>query len=322
MVIARVTVRSNMEISMMVCIMMYMPMQQNPTKMLCRVVLIMLVAFACLLGVAAQTTNITCPSEYGWMTNSKWQNPCLVAAYLQSVCDSDPAISGVQTLPPGHHYILRAPNASNCTCNTVLYSMLSACTICQAQEYLPWSGWSENCTYKFVGNYPKPIPQGTAVPAWAYENVTLLDTFNITTAERIARENHTDSTALPTPTAVSSPNDASPTQISTTKRNKLTPILSGVFGALILILVAAATTFLWKRQRKIKRIIMSKPDGPSTQMHNVVRAESMYEHEKATPTRARFYNPEDPTTFPSQTSLNHHDARTFQPIRYAGHAEL
>ncbi|KAI6103600.1 hypothetical protein F5141DRAFT_216793 [Pisolithus sp. B1] len=61
------------------------------------------------------------------MDNSKNQNLCLVAAYLQGVCSDG--------------------------------------------RLVLWSSWSLNCSTVYVG-YPESIPDDTAIPQWAYEDVT------------------------------------------------------------------------------------------------------------------------------------------------------
>ena len=56
-----------------------------------------------------------------------------------------------------------------------------------------------------ITRYPRPIPSGTAVPAWAYHNVTDIDAWNASIAEDIANLQIPDSTALPAPTDSSAP---------------------------------------------------------------------------------------------------------------------
>ncbi|KAI0088018.1 hypothetical protein BDY19DRAFT_204883 [Irpex rosettiformis] len=275
---------------------------------------------AAITSVTAQLTNITCPINYNWMTNSRLQNPCLVAAYLQSVCDSDPATSDIQLLPPDHHYILRKTAASNCTCNTVFYCVMSACTACQARDSLPWSGWSENCTYTFVSQYPKPIPEGTAIPAWAYYNITPLDRLNLTIAENIAHENLTDSTAIPVPSSTSFPSlpSTSPFEDRTndTKTKNLGAIISGVIGGITLIAIISVTTVIWRR---LRRLTVSKQCNMTTQVGTELSTESDI-HDTLKDSEVKLYNPEDPSTFPRPDQIA--SSHIYQPNRYNGLAEL
>ncbi|KAF8424265.1 hypothetical protein L210DRAFT_946989, partial [Boletus edulis BED1] len=121
------------------------------------------------VGIVAQSSEATCLSTFGWMNNSKGQSPCLVAAYLISVCDVAPFV--VQSLPPTFHY--NGPYAtgqSPCGYSSVTYNAFSACAICQ------------NATET---NYPPGVPSGTAVPQWMFQDVTKTDVFNATLAQSV-----------------------------------------------------------------------------------------------------------------------------------------
>ncbi|KLO10747.1 hypothetical protein SCHPADRAFT_892133 [Schizopora paradoxa] len=91
-------------------------------------------------------------------------------------------------LPMGDQVVyLNPPNngagsSSNCTCNTVTYSIMSACSICQGQTYMTWDNWSLSCSIKTIGQFPDDLPPAASVPAWAYGEITTNDTFNIALA--------------------------------------------------------------------------------------------------------------------------------------------
>ncbi|KIM86564.1 hypothetical protein PILCRDRAFT_4486 [Piloderma croceum F 1598] len=114
------------------------------------------------------TTNAICQPSYSWMSNSLGQNPCLVTAYVEGVCNNGQW--NVPKLPLGEVYL--PPNAAQstnpCLCSTVSYSLLAACSICQGLDFLRWSYYSSNCTGPLLGKFVEPIPPQTAVPAWAY----------------------------------------------------------------------------------------------------------------------------------------------------------
>jgi len=142
------------------------------------------VLFFAPVGIVAQSSEATCLPAYGWMNNTKAQSPCLVAAYLISVCDVAPFV--VQPLPPTFHY--NGPFAtgqSTCGCSSVTYSAFSACAICQNATETNWSLWSFNCSTVFVGSYPPGVPGGTAVPQWMFQNVTTNDVFDATLAQSV-----------------------------------------------------------------------------------------------------------------------------------------
>ncbi|KAF8119670.1 hypothetical protein EV363DRAFT_1196404 [Boletus edulis] len=128
--------------------------------------------FVAPVGIVAQSSEATCLSTFGWMNNSKGQSPCLVAAYLISVCNVAPFV--VQSLPPTFHY--NGPYAtgqSPCGCSSVTYNAFSACAICQNATETNWSLWSFNCSIVYPGSYPPGVPSGTAVPQWMFQDVTV-----------------------------------------------------------------------------------------------------------------------------------------------------
>ncbi|KAG7447979.1 uncharacterized protein BT62DRAFT_746535 [Guyanagaster necrorhizus] len=120
--------------------------------------------------VRGQTTNATCVSSYGWANNTLGQSPCLVAAYLVTACLNTSFL--VPALPESNHYAGPTTSQANlCECNTVTYSLISACADCQNREYLNWGNWTANCAVVAIGLFPKPVPAGTVVPQWAYINI-------------------------------------------------------------------------------------------------------------------------------------------------------
>jgi len=132
---------------------------------------------------AAQSSNVTCMSSYKWASDSLGQNPCLVAAYLETSCGDPPVL--VTPIPVGNTYLgPTSAQANPCTCNTVVYSLISACGACQNRSFVSWPAWSQTCTTVYVAKFPLSIPSAVEVPAWAYLDVTLTNNaFNATVAQ-------------------------------------------------------------------------------------------------------------------------------------------
>ncbi|KAH9954783.1 hypothetical protein BC827DRAFT_927477 [Russula dissimulans] len=101
------------------------------------------------------------------------QNPCNVAASLASTCGGGQL--NIPPLLPSAHYNGPPSGGDNlCQCNTVVYSLISACGGCQNSTWMQWSQWSYNCTAESSpSTYPDAIPAGTRVPHWAYLDVTV-----------------------------------------------------------------------------------------------------------------------------------------------------
>ncbi|KZV73406.1 hypothetical protein PENSPDRAFT_648941 [Peniophora sp. CONT] len=164
-----------------------------------------------LCSVAAVTATLSAPnctvSSYNWTYNTLGQDPCVIAASLEGVCSN-----GTFTLPAlsqGQHYTGPKANATDpedardlCKCNTVTYSLISACTACQNSTWSTWDDWSYNCTAVWIdGEYPKSIPNETRVPAWAYLPVVKSNLWSNSSAFNASLNNSMpESTALARPT--------------------------------------------------------------------------------------------------------------------------
>ncbi|KAF8463025.1 hypothetical protein DFH94DRAFT_481949 [Russula ochroleuca] len=121
----------------------------------------------------AQISAPNCYSEWAWSFNSLGQNPCLVAATMLGTCNGGSFT--VFPLQAGGSYLDPSGDDSNlCKCNTVAYSLLSACEGCQGGDWITWSEYSLNCTKTLPpSQFPNPVPTGTRVPFWALVDPTV-----------------------------------------------------------------------------------------------------------------------------------------------------
>ncbi|KZS88825.1 hypothetical protein SISNIDRAFT_459450 [Sistotremastrum niveocremeum HHB9708] len=135
----------------------------------------------------AQTIDTLCDrSALPWAFNSLDQSPCLVAAALQSDCTGDGNFE-IDALGPGQTY---TAVDNDCQCNTVVYNLLSACTLCQGLAPGSWVDYSSACTNVDLNRYIEGIPDGTALPYWVFETVTNLpnETFDPNIAQELGDE--------------------------------------------------------------------------------------------------------------------------------------
>ncbi|KAI0245139.1 hypothetical protein BJV78DRAFT_147273 [Lactifluus subvellereus] len=173
--------------------------------------------------VVAQISAPDCSqtSQLQWIFNSLGQNPCIVAAYLLATCNG--GSWSISPLDPGSWYTVFVDDENLCLCNTVTYSLLSACGACQDDTWTTWSQYSFNCTNKMpVSSFPNPVPSGTGVPQWALLDVTLENNWNSGKSFAVG-----DSPEL-TPGMVISPSNASstsPTQTPTPTTPSPTPAI-------------------------------------------------------------------------------------------------
>ncbi|KAG6377321.1 hypothetical protein JVT61DRAFT_15111 [Boletus reticuloceps] len=230
--------------------------------------------FVAPVGIVAQSSQATCLPAFGWMNNSESQSPCLVAAYLISVCDLAPFV--VQALPPTFHY--NGPFAdgqSTCGCSSVTYSAFSACAICQNATETNWSLWSFNCSTVYPGSYPPGIPNGTALPHWMLQDVTKTDVFNATLAQSVG--DLPESTANQTQPNVSSSATAAGTSASLTAEpigsstqtstpapsgggSKIGAIVGGVVGGVVGLIAIVGLGLIAYRHLRNKKL--SQPQAP------------------------------------------------------------
>ncbi|KDQ33448.1 hypothetical protein PLEOSDRAFT_1110582 [Pleurotus ostreatus PC15] len=121
----------------------------------------------------SQSSGVTCMASFSWASNSLKQSPCLVAAYLLGTCSG--GAHEVPPLPDNKHYVgPTTATADACQCNTVVYSLMSACGECQNRTISGWGEWSANCPHVDINVFPGEIPAGTRVPGWAYLDVKVL----------------------------------------------------------------------------------------------------------------------------------------------------
>jgi len=207
-----------------------------------------------------------CPASWSWSFNSINQTPCEVAAYLQGACND--GVFTIPTLEPGNSYTGPTGNGDDsdlCKCNTVVYSLMSACDACQGSKWFTWNTWSHNCTKTDPATtFSNIIPSGTKVPEWAFLSVST-GTWDPVLAYQVGDATEVNAgqpgtlaaPATPTTTQTSVPGLSSTQLPSLSHSSKRVPaIVGGVIGALAFI-AAAVGLMLWHarfRRRRATRL--------------------------------------------------------------------
>lgn len=144
----------------------------------------------------AQKTTAKCAPEWDWSNNKAKESPCVMAAKLLALCDTDPSSF---TLGSEGSYVPTSQKSSGsltpntCSCNIVTYNLLMACQSCQKgnspSDTPDWAEYGNSCSMCFTETGISPGPCGQqlntgfpasvhpekgsiAVPMWALENTS------------------------------------------------------------------------------------------------------------------------------------------------------
>ncbi|KAI9571570.1 hypothetical protein HD554DRAFT_2168839 [Boletus coccyginus] len=262
------------------------------------------------VGIVAQSSTAVCLSSFDWMSNSKGQNPCVVSAYLEGACYGGPYT--IKPLPAaGYYYPGPYANDSNpCQCSSVTYNTMSACSLCQNGTAISWSVWDTNCTTVYPGVFPLDVPTGTAVPQWAFQDVTTSDLFSVTLAQSVGDSpestalNNAKSTGSVYPTDASASLTASPSPTGTGtassgSSSSTAAIVGGVVGGVVgLALIAGVVVFFVmkkKRSQTPPSALFTSPTSPAPPS-GVYTDTTPFVPQMA---QSRLYDPSDPSTFPA-----------------------
>ncbi|KAF8262487.1 hypothetical protein EI94DRAFT_1743527 [Lactarius quietus] len=180
----------------------------------------------------------------------------------------------------------------------VAYNLIGACDACQGESWIPYSEWSTNCTTNATaGTFPKPVPAGTRVPKWAYNNnLTIEGSWNMTLAQLAGDSPEVTGTAsiIPTSTSEATPNTSSSLTSSPHHTSNAGAIAGGVVGGIVgAVLIAGFVlwfAFRRRRARSVPSAYMGEKELPPPQ--NLAEL------------APKIYDPSDPTTFPSKEYLS------------------
>ncbi|KAF9790681.1 hypothetical protein BJ322DRAFT_406973 [Thelephora terrestris] len=224
-------------------------------------------------GVWAQTTTMAaCPTGWEWNQNSLGQDPCTISSILDAACRGE----GSYTIPPinsTQNYVppqLDSTYDLTCDCDTVMYSLYMACTTCQGGVIYSWTKWIAQCTTVYVTQYPHNIAQGTAIPHWAFYDVTTLptETYNDTVAISVGRNPEATPSPLSTATLKTSTSSRSGSQqtLSSSGSNptqsggssggtkvSLAAIVGAAVGGVVLIVCAVVAGIIISRRGRSRQ---------------------------------------------------------------------
>ncbi|KAI0294252.1 hypothetical protein B0F90DRAFT_1670558 [Multifurca ochricompacta] len=183
----------------------------------------------------------------------------------------------ISALQPGHSY--KGPSdiddGNLCKCNTITYSLISACDACQGETWTHWSEYSFNCTKVMPPSarviiFPNAVPSGTRVPQWALLDITHENSWNASTSFAVGDTPEIPPGAILSPSGSSISSQSISSSISSPRISPtstiivvstLTPtssgsksntgaIAGGIVGGIATIAIAGLAVFFWQRRRK------------------------------------------------------------------------
>jgi len=315
-------------------------------------------------GVWAQLSNMAaCPTGWQWNQNSLGQDPCTISSDLEAACRgigsySIPPLNSTQNYVPP-----KSANADDldCECDTIMYSLYMSCSSCQGGVVYSWSTWIAQCTTVYVTQYPHDVPYGTAIPHWAFYDVTTLpgQIYNDTVAISVGRNPEATPKPLSTATFGTSRTSSLGSLPSTTSsgtntgsKTNLPVIVGAAAGGVVVLSAIAIIVGICVRRRNRGRgnqtppqplpvqdtseyykVQPTSPATPNLPYSTPVSPKPFFPVPTSPnpPFNAAYYNPEDPTTFPppigdGQSSVTYTNTLSAHgpggPGRYGGMPEL
>ncbi|KAF8762004.1 hypothetical protein RHS01_00720 [Rhizoctonia solani] len=176
------------------------------------------------VAYAQVTSNVTtCVLDYQWTINTLGQTPCLQSGYLSAQCNGGNwSVNGFPGGAPVCDFTAlwrpsilitfdistEGPKGVGQTCNTVVWNLLQACSLCQGGRTATWANWISNCSRNdvTVGRYPLQLPPSVAIQAGP-TSISLPQVHSklIKPAKlQLQRQAPTSTTDTPTPTSAPS----------------------------------------------------------------------------------------------------------------------
>ncbi|KAH7907956.1 hypothetical protein BJ138DRAFT_1209109 [Hygrophoropsis aurantiaca] len=262
------------------------------------------------LAVCQTATN------YQWADNAMGQDPCAVAQHLFSSepgpCDDSDNVSfaplqsttGNTSFYPGPF----SDTANACMCNTVIYSLSSACGLCQGGTLESWAQWTSPCAAGEIvlQQWPDTVPNNTEIPLWAYLPISggqwdsSGSKTNAIDFALLAAVNAAESPSSSALKASRTASIAASSQTVPTSSNKsssdTSAIAGGVAGGVAAVVILGFLgVYFWRRR--------SQPTvNPLVSRASVSAYSADYSEPPSTASASqaftRLYDPNDPSTFP------------------------
>ncbi|KAF8518539.1 hypothetical protein BU17DRAFT_90880 [Hysterangium stoloniferum] len=258
-----------------------------------RIVTVGLISLLFALGVDGQATTTAVCTLDPWRiqkvrAHAKWP-PHYRQHVMAELSDYE-----IPAIPKGDLYIGPDVGYSNrCICSSVTYSMVSACGACQGASEIRWSNWIKNCTDTDItlGQYPLSIPPGISIPAWAFLNVTELNTWD--------------------PTASLTSHNSGNPDISATSKSKpksstnVAAIAGGAAGGVVFIIIIIGLIVFFMRRNRKAGVRMEQIAYPGAMQSPPPSVRPFYPNGTPPVLDQKPYDPSDASTFPKNLVPHH-----------------
>jgi len=157
----------------------------------------------------------------------------------------------VYPLPPNVlHYSPTTSQSNSCTCNTIMYSLMSACSLCQGGRWNTWPQFISNCqNTQPPSTFPNPVPSGTRVPQWALLDVTVKSDWDLVKAfDTGDTPEKNPGTLIGSSGSTTSSSSQSPSPPSGGGSLPTGVIVGTIVGGVAVIAIAVLGIIYWQRQ--------------------------------------------------------------------------
>ncbi|KAH9991392.1 hypothetical protein BJV77DRAFT_539661 [Russula vinacea] len=255
----------------------------------------------------AQVSGPICTSAtWQWTFNSLGQSPCTVTAYMMATCNGGKY--RFPSLSPGYLYYgpEGADDSNLCYCNSVAYSLFSACGACQGEGWISWSEWVTNCTKTLPPpSFPNLVPSGTRIPQWTLLDVTNKNIWNPNKSYAVGARSWLDSQPLRRVCSPTSSSGAVPTVLSILSQRSEgsgdggAVAAGGVVAGIAVVLFCILTPLFFHLRRRSRVQAAASAAVDASQMQQPKSDEVAL----SPITPVKIYDPDDPTTFPFQVTM-------------------
>ncbi|KAH7907954.1 hypothetical protein BJ138DRAFT_1116247 [Hygrophoropsis aurantiaca] len=199
-------------------------------------------------------------------------------------------------LPETRPTILALPSRPPTPACAIIYSLSSACGLCQGGTFESWTRWTDPCPagQTLQSQWPDTVPNNTEIPPWAYLPISVQwdSSESKTNATAVTAAESSSSVAEASRTASAAASSQTGSTLSKKSSSDAGAIAGGVMGGVVA--VGILGFYFWRRHSQP----VVNPLAPHVSACSADDSENLCSVPVTQPTFTRLYDPNDPSTFP------------------------